>query len=364
MNCSDHWTFCKPRAHILVHRTGKVRRERSVLVSVVIPAWNAQLWLAETLGSVLAQTHKDLEIVLIDDGSSDHTATVADEVLRKGPFSYRILRQGNKGVSAARNRGWRAARGSWIQFLDADDLLHPRKIELQIGRSLEGDAVDVVYSDWQKLIWRSGTWQPEDALRTPTLGGDILADILRDQNFQQLGCLLFRADVLEAVGGFDESHQLVEDVEMCIKIAMNNGVFAKAHTDGPVSWYRDRPRSLSKLDQRQFVEACIRNARLVEQFVMLHPDAESRAIDAIIDVYYGAARYFADHDWKRFEEVIADIEKLRPAFVPSEPARLRLLSRITGYRTAEKLAGLYRRSKGVRRGILRDDLEKIDRSKL
>src|SRR5271157_5929055 len=106
-----------------------------MLVSVVIPAHNAEDWIVETIQSVLAQTYRDLEIILVDDGSIDGTAEVADAMLQTGRFPYRILRRSNEGVSAARNHGWKAARGSWIQFLDADDLLDSKKIELQIELS-------------------------------------------------------------------------------------------------------------------------------------------------------------------------------------------------------------------------------------
>ncbi len=325
-----------------------------MLVSVVIPAFNAQEWLPETLGSVLKQTYKDLEIVVIDDGSSDGTAQVAEAVLRSGEVPYRITRQANMGVSAARNRGWRSARGQWVQFLDADDLLHPRKIELQMALSEAQGAADVIYSDWQKLVRKAATWQGEGQVRAPNIGKHALADILLDANFQQLGSQLFRVRVLEGIGGFDEAHDLVEDVELCIKIALADGVFVKARSSGPVFWYRDRPGSLSKSNQRQFVEACIRNAKLVERHVRTSGSGDAKTIDAIVDVYYGGTRYFADHDWNRFEEIVCDIEALRPGFVPKAPARLKMLSRIAGYRGAERLAVLYRRSKSLAGNLRRD----------
>src|ERR1700721_3805587 len=120
---------------------------------------------------------------------------------------------------------------------------------------------------------------------------------------------------------------------------MAAGTFAKAQSSGPVFWYRDRPRSLSKTDPRQFVEACIRNANLVERYHKENTSSDPKIVDAVVDVYYGGARYFAEHDWKRFEEIVGDIELLRPAFVPNAPARLKVLSRIAGYRRAERLGG-------------------------
>jgi len=323
-----------------------------MLASVVIPAYNAEEWISETLKSVLAQTHEDLEIVLVDDGSTDRTVEIAEESLRRGRFPYRILDQPNKGAAEARNRGWQAARGSWIQFLDADDLLDPQKVELQITQCL-ACAADVVYSDWQKLVLSGGAWTGDD-LRAPVIGPDALADVLSDRNFLQLGSQIFRANILDLVGGFDRSHEPVEDVGLCVKIAMAGGVFVKARSNGPIAWYRDRPRSLSKSNQRRFVESCIKNAKLAEQYVRENSNYSARTVEAIVDGYYFGARYFAEHDWSRFEEIVRDIEALQPAFVPKTPIRLKVLSRIAGYRKAERFALLYRRGKSLGTNVWRD----------
>src|SRR5262249_27061300 len=215
------------------------------LVSVIIPAYNAAEWIAESVGSVLLQTYPHVEIILIDDGSTDRTVEIAESILRKGRFPYQILHQKNMGPSAARNRGWRVAQGRWIQFLDADDLIHPCKIESQINEGASRVA-DVIYSDWQRLRWADGVWEKEKHIYQPVIGEDALTELLRDENFIALGSQLIRLSALRQLGGFDESHRFVEDVELYIKIAIRNGAFVKAASSGPLFWYRDRPQSLSK----------------------------------------------------------------------------------------------------------------------
>jgi glycosyltransferase involved in cell wall biosynthesis len=325
-----------------------------MLVSVIIPAYNAEKWVSETITSVLNQTYKDIEIVLVDDGSTDRTVAVAEESLHGCLYPCQVLRQGNTGAAGARNRGWRSARGSWVQFLDADDLLEPKKIELQVARTNCDELADVIYSDWQKLFWRKDAWKADD-LRTPYIRYDALADILSDRNFLQLGSLLFRRTILDAVGGFDASHEPIEDVGLCVKIAIAGGVFAKAQSNGPVATYRDLPRSFSKINHRRFVESCIKNAKLAEQYIRLSPHESPRTVEAIVDIYFAGARYFAGLDWKRFEEIVSDIEVLRPAFVPNVPVQLSILSRIAGYRRAERLAVLYRRGKSIGTNLWRNN---------
>ena len=146
-------------------------------------------------------------------------------------------------------------------------------------------------------------------------------------------------------GGFDESHWLIEDVDLNLRVAMAGGVYLKAPSAFPIFWYRDRPRSLSKSSQAEFVEGCVRNAKLVEQYARKVPDSSAKTIEAVLNVYLQGARYFAEHDLERFERILADIEALQPGFVPDGPFRLRALSRMIGYRNAERASVFYRKLK-------------------
>lgn len=168
-----------------------------VLVSVIIPAYNAQEWLPITLDSVCLQTFKEIEVIVVDDGSTDHTAEVAEKYAL-GDSRVRVLRLENGGVGAARNAGIREARGKYIAPIDADDVWHPRKLELQV-ECLEqgGEEMGFVYCWSEKidgkgrLITGSFPFQSEGWVR--------LALILR--NFVGSGSNpLFRAEALKETG--------------------------------------------------------------------------------------------------------------------------------------------------------------------
>jgi glycosyltransferase involved in cell wall biosynthesis len=326
-------------------------------VSVVIPAYNSENWIAETLASVSNQTYRALEVIVVDDGSRDRTREVAASALAHGPFPYRILSQANAGAAEARNTGWRAASGEFVQFLDADDLLAPEKIETQMTSSVDG--ADVLYSDWQKLIWTNGSWATSDP-RSPQIKTDPLADILSDRNFLQLSSLLFRKSMLSQVGGFDTSHEPIEDVGLCVKIAIAGGRFVKVPSVAPLSLYRDLPRSFSKVNRIRFIESCVKNAKLAERYIQDRPQNTSRVIDAIVDVYFAGARFFAGVDWRRFEELVSDIEVLNPHFLPKAPAHLAALSKILGYRKAERIAVIYRQGKSAGARLLRRTNRNLD----
>lgn len=116
-------------------------------VSVVIPCYNGAKYLRETLDSVLAQTYQVLEVLVIDDGSTDDSAAIAESY---GP-PIRMIRQPNQGESIARNRGIEEAKGDWIAFLDADDLWLPSKIEQQIRFLEENDEVLCIHTAWKRF---------------------------------------------------------------------------------------------------------------------------------------------------------------------------------------------------------------------
>lgn len=121
------------------------------LVSVLIPCYNAERWVAETLASVQAQTWTSLEMILVDDGSTD--ASVAVALALKIP-NLGFLKQANQGASAARNRAFQESKGDFIQWLDADDVLAPDKIERQVRR-LQREKPGVIASGEWARFWRT-----------------------------------------------------------------------------------------------------------------------------------------------------------------------------------------------------------------
>lgn len=118
------------------------------LVSVVIPAYNAESTIDDTLRSVRGQTHRELEIIVVDDGSTDRTTSVV-KAHAAADGRVTLIAQENAGVAAARNAGWQSARSAFIAFVDADDLWAPSKIERQLEVILRGGLrVGLVYTWW------------------------------------------------------------------------------------------------------------------------------------------------------------------------------------------------------------------------
>ena len=172
------------------------------LVSVVIPAYNAEGTIDETLASVREQTHRALEILVVDDGSSDATAARVEAHAAADP-RVRLIRQENGGVAKARNTAIAAAKGAFIAPIDADDLWRPDKIERQLRAIVEGGAeVGLVYC-WSSTIDAHGLVTSQDD--TPGYDGDVIPLLLYGNFVGNGSCALMRKDAVLAVGGYDPS---------------------------------------------------------------------------------------------------------------------------------------------------------------
>lgn len=178
------------------------------LVSVIIPAYNIEKYLAKTVESVIRQTYKNLEIIIINDGSTDKTKKIAQRYADKDKRII-IFEQTNKGLSAARNAGFKMANGEYFCIIDADDIMMPGKIEWQV-RFLENyPEGDVVYSKVYYFMDEINSVYVRD-LATET-GSLVFKSLLRQGNFISPNAVLFRRRVFDRFGGFDESLRSSED---------------------------------------------------------------------------------------------------------------------------------------------------------
>ena len=191
-------------------------------ISVVIPAFNRAQCVARAVKSVLAQTFKNLEIIAVDDGSSDGTA----DVLKTFGDKVKLIRQPNRGVSAARNTGIRAASGNWIAFLDSDDCWHPEKLERQIG-AIEKHSEKICFTrcvNGQNELLRDIEFV-STCLREPGIfyvqnAADAVSISPRHPLIQTM---VAERKILDQVGLFDESFHAAEDAELIFRLSFLSG---------------------------------------------------------------------------------------------------------------------------------------------
>src|SRR6478672_4594673 len=170
------------------------------LVSILVPAYNAEATLAETLQSALASSYSRLEIVLVDDGSTDATATIAETFARQDE-RVRFFRQPHRGVSAALNFGLVQIRGELVARLDSDDLWHPTKLERQVELLATDSTVALAYT-FVRYVDDTGRIVRDAAPQR--LAGRALCQCLCNGIIGGGSSVVFRRSILDSVGGYDE----------------------------------------------------------------------------------------------------------------------------------------------------------------
>lgn len=196
-------------------------------VSVVIPCYRQGRFVAEAIESVLLQTYPALEIIVIDDGSPDDTATVVAQYP-----TVRYVYQQNQGVSAARNTGLKRACGRYVNFLDADDRLLANALETG-ARYLDANPGWAFVAGKHRVISEDGSFFPGP--KQPAVIRDYYRELM-EHNF--IGChnsVMYRRDVLLSVGGFDQTLRAGEDWDMYLRIAQQFPIY---YHDEVVSEYR------------------------------------------------------------------------------------------------------------------------------
>lgn len=209
-------------------------------VSVITPAYNAALFLAETIDSVRAQTFDDWELLIVDDGSTDATDDLLAEYQERDG-RIRVLRQTNAGPSAARNHGMREARGAFFAFLDSDDVWEPTYLERQLAVFREHPDTHLVTG---VARYRGGARDGKPM--RPFVDGYPLVS-LRDMIADDTAVFImtvFRREVFERVGGLDESKWRSEDYDFWLRAAVAGFVFRR--NPQPLGRYRVRQGSLSQ----------------------------------------------------------------------------------------------------------------------
>ena len=236
----------------------------SALVSVVIPCYNQAHFLDEAIRSVLAQCYGNIEVVVVDDGSLDHTAEVAAQYP-----SIHYIRQSNQGLSAARNAGLNQSRGDYLVFLDADDRLLPGAIINGLAYLTAHPETAMVSGQYRRIAadgsvlptWReqrlgkgacfvSGNYQliaPDGALLNTgerrQVSSDHYAALLQRNYIEMHATVMYRRTVLTTVGGFDPSLPACEDYDMFLRIARAFPIACHSHV---VADYRRHDANMSQ----------------------------------------------------------------------------------------------------------------------
>jgi glycosyltransferase involved in cell wall biosynthesis len=243
------------------------------LVSVLIPVFNAEKYLEKCLNSILAQTYKNIEIVIVDDGSTDQSFNVAGK-LESSYNNIKIFSQCNRGAASARNKAFELCGGEYIQYFDADDIMHPEKIASQM-KLLETHGFDpgiVSIGRWARF-WGDtacSTVQDLRIYRDYDDSVEFLADCWENAQYAVGPTWLVHRSIVEKTGGWNPEISVLDDGVFFAKAAMASSKILFCE-ESLIYWRQETPGSLSKDRSERGVashlKACREYAKIVEKYL-------------------------------------------------------------------------------------------------
>lgn len=240
------------------------------MISVIIPAYNAQAYLRECLESVLAQTYTDWEAVIVDDGSTDSTLAIASSYAGRDS-RFKVVSIPNRGLASARNAGIGNACGEWLAYVDSDDTLHPKALERLNGVALNA-GVDIVVGQYtQRVNEQSVTCAGAEIIT----GRRACEACLYQSGITTSACAkLFRRDVVDGIRFPDGMYY--EDILYCVESFRKSGRVAVI--PDKIYYYRDNPTSIINTFTPKRLDV-LRITAMVEELSADEPDLSRAARD-------------------------------------------------------------------------------------
>lgn len=208
------------------------------LVSIIIPCYNREKYISQAIDSVLNQTYQPIEVIVVDDGSQDNSINV----VKKYGNRISLIEQANRGVSAARNTGFKAAQGSYIIFLDSDDWLSNNIVESHIQTLNKWPEVDICCTDSVSAKNENTLSNIIKSAWPDTPGTPVELFLLSPPPFP--ACEIYKASTVKRLGGYDEEMRAFADSNLRLRIIIGGGKVVR--TDGSYAVYRPVENSITK----------------------------------------------------------------------------------------------------------------------
>jgi glycosyltransferase involved in cell wall biosynthesis len=300
------------------------------LVSIVIPCYNAKPWIADAIESALAQTYSPIEVVVVDDGSTDGSK----EIIRFFGQRVNLVLQNHGGASKARNRGIEESSGEFIQFLDADDILFPHCVMRKMEVALKENA-DVVYSGgfFFNLEANAGTYESYAPPKNDRPG--LVAHIIRSSLVTTI--LLCRRDRLMRIRGFKEELTNGQEHELLLRLALTGSKFA--YVPGALSCNRTSHNynSITSVTQQhpdRLEELFCRFEGMLKETDLWLPPVRAALSSQFHMV---GVNYIHFSNMQKALAMFKKAKEIEPDYIAGLPLSRRLLVPILGGYTAEKL---------------------------
>lgn len=309
------------------------------LVSVCIPAYNCEKYLADTLNCLLGQTYKNTEIVIVDDGSTDGTRQIAEGF--RG-IHIRLFSQKNAGASAARNAAFRESKGDYIKFMDGDDLINPEMIENQLKLAIANED-GIISAKWGRFYDNDITTfklNPEECWQNLPAVDWLCSSWKNGNSMTQPAIFLMPRRTIEAAGLWDEQLTLIDDLDFFTRVILksdkvifdaNSTLYYRSGNDGSLSDYRTKDGIMSAF---KAIDQATKNLSAV--------NSGAAALQACANLWQN----FIYYTYPKYPELIAAAQKKVTAFGGSQlkfncGGLTKILVGFLGWKIAARLKHLF-----------------------
>jgi glycosyltransferase involved in cell wall biosynthesis len=307
------------------------------LVSIIIPNYNREVLVAETVQNMLDQDYPEKEIIVIDDGSTDGSV----DRLREFGEAIKVVQQKNQGPGAARNNGLKIAKGKYIQFMDNDDLASKNKISRQM-ECLHRNKADAVYSPWGKFQIQESTIILDGmVLQSQEIPTSAMIPAMLEGWSTVLQTYLFKREFLDKIGPFKTDVSYLEDIDYLVRIVLNNAVMA--FESAPLVIYRNNSTDKLSATGADSIKKSKADAEFFNSFIahlQRHVPPKFKQLKNRL-AFRTANTYYILKDHPDLLESLDHMMSLKPSF-PS-PWRVRAIKKVRQYK-----AGLKHRIYGSR----------------
>jgi glycosyltransferase involved in cell wall biosynthesis len=278
-------------------------------VSILVPSYNAAMWLEETIQSVLNQTYPYWELILIDDGSADRSVEIA-KMFEAKDERIQVFQQANKGACVARNKAFELSQGDYIQYLDADDLLSKNKIESQLNLLKDSDDSNAIANcSWEKFYKQKGDGEWKKQVIDQSYDSPIrwLIDSWSLKEHGQTSCWLTPRHIIENAGKWNESLKVNQDGEFFCRVLLKASQIK--YTESVKVYYRmGNPNSISQSKKGLIVLSSFLSSLLLYEKHMEPFLEDEKVVEGLLSKYflflYRFDRYYptlSSQVWQRIE---------------------------------------------------------------
>ena len=305
-------------------------------VSVAIPCFNAGRWLRSAVESALSQCGGNVEVIVVDDGSTDDSPRIAQAFSDR----VRLIRAENGGANRARNIALDLATGEWIQFLDADDYLEPHKIETQLREADDGRNADLLYSPVWIETCRDGHSSRELSITDPYANVDL--QWIRWQ-IPQTGGALWRRNALNQIGGWNPDQPCCQEHELYLRARQGGFRFVYTPTPGAVYriWSED---TLCRKDPANVVQVRTELLERMRDWLKSKGTITDAHRIAIGQACFEMARTWARFDLEKasaYHRARNSVDSIR-VVGPAAPLSYRMIYHLLGFARTERIARVLR----------------------